>query len=120
MRVGAGHGLFRVGNAAGETHPLIGEGIGMAMQSAVLLANTLTQQPVETIDARRANDLQRSYAAAWRSEFAPRLQLAAAYAHLAMRPGLAATTRALLRRWPILLTGAARLVGKARPAVLLI
>ena len=118
IHLGAGRGLFRVGNAAGETHPLIGEGIGMAMQSAVLLANNLTQQAVGKIDAHRANDLQRSYAAAWHSEFAPRLLLANAYAHLAMRPRFAATTRTLLNRWPMLLTGAARLAGKARPAVL--
>ena len=118
IRVGAEHGPFRVGNAAGETHPLIGEGISMALQSATLLANSLTQRPVATIDARRAGELQRRYAAAWRDAFAPRLRLATAYAHVAMRPALAAPTYALLRRWPTLLTEAARLAGKARRAVL--
>ena len=90
----------------------------MALQSATLLANSLTQRPVATIDARRAGELQRRYAAAWRDAFAPRLRLATAYAHVAMRPALAAPTYALLRRWPTLLTEAARLAGKARRAVL--
>ena len=35
---------FRVGNAAGESHPLIGEGIGMALQSAHMLAGHLGDQ----------------------------------------------------------------------------
>jgi hypothetical protein len=35
-----------------------------------------------------------------------------------MQPALAATTGSLLRRWPSLLTTAARMAGKARGAVL--
>ncbi len=118
IRIDAAHGLFRVGNAAGETHPLIGEGISMALQSAALLANILTQQPASAIRARLASHLQHRYAAAWRAEFASRLRLAAAYAHLAMRPALASPSGALLRRWPTLLTMAARLAGKARCPIL--
>jgi flavin-dependent dehydrogenase len=34
VRLTAADPIFRVGNAAGETHPLIGEGISMALQSA--------------------------------------------------------------------------------------
>ena len=34
-------GLFRIGNAAGEAHPIIGEGISMALQSAWLLCARL-------------------------------------------------------------------------------
>ena len=35
--------VLRVGNAAGEAHPLIGEGMTMALQSAWLLSQTLQQ-----------------------------------------------------------------------------
>ena len=40
VRVDYPEPLLRVGNAAGETHPLVGEGIGMALQSAALLASS--------------------------------------------------------------------------------
>jgi flavin-dependent dehydrogenase len=113
-----GQGVFRVGNAAGEAHPLIGEGISMAIQSAALLTHVLTQQSVATVDRRLTSQLQHQYSAAWRAEFVPRLRLAALYAHTAMRPALALPAQAMLRRWPTLLTKAAQLAGKARPCVL--
>jgi flavin-dependent dehydrogenase len=108
--------VFRVGNAAGESHPLIGEGISMALQSAFMLTQLLTRQPAAMIDGRCSASLQRTYAAVWRKAFAQRLRLAAVYAHVAMRPGLAAAASGLLRRQPGWLTTAARLAGKARRA----
>jgi len=113
VRVGTGCGVFRVGNAAGESHALIGEGITMALQSSALLAAMLTQSPATAIRGRFGVELHRCYAAAWRRAFAPRLRLAAIYAHVAMRPLLAEPTRALLRRWPRLLNCGALLAGKA-------
>ena len=113
VRVGVGKGVFRVGNAAGESHAVIGEGISMALQSSALLATMLTRRPATAIRGRVGIELLRSYAAAWRRAFAPRLRLGAIYAHLAMRPRLAEPARALLRRWPTLLRGAAQLAGKA-------
>jgi flavin-dependent dehydrogenase len=107
---------FRVGNAAGESHPLIGEGISMALQSAALLAPLLAARPAAACDAAWAADVHRRYAAAWRAAFVPRLRLAATYAHLAMRPPLAHAAGSLLRRWPGLLMTAARLAGKTRRA----
>jgi 2-polyprenyl-6-methoxyphenol hydroxylase-like FAD-dependent oxidoreductase len=116
IRVDAFQGAFRVGNAAGESHPLIGEGISMALQSSALLAATLIRQPAAAITGRCAVELHRAYAAAWRRTFARRLRLAAIYAHIAMRPALAEPARALLRRWPALLCSGARLAGKATRA----
>jgi flavin-dependent dehydrogenase len=110
----AADALFRVGNAAGESHPLIGEGIGMALQSAVLLALELMRRSPATINARDALDVQRRYAVKWRQEFSRRLRVAALYAHVAMRPRLTGPVRALLGRWPTLLTEAAWLAGKTR------
>ena len=110
-------GVFRVGNAAGETHPLIGEGITMALQSSHLLVDCLTGEGPGMTDARRLIHVQRVYSKAWRRAFVPRMRFAAGYAHLAMRPRLAAPARNLMRRWPILLTEAARLAGKARHAI---
>jgi flavin-dependent dehydrogenase len=114
IRLSSPLGVFRVGNAAGESHPLIGEGISMALQSAQLLAAELTQQPVYAIDAGRAALLQRDYSHAWNKLFAGRMRLASLYAHIAMRPMLAASVSRLLRRSPRFLTEAARFAGKAR------
>ena len=113
IRVDAFHGAFRVGNAAGESHPLIGEGISMALEGAALLASMLLRQPAAALGGTRALEVHRRYAAAWRRAFAPRLKVAAVYAHIAMRPPLAAAAREVLRRWPSLLHRGARLAGKA-------
>jgi len=116
VRLSARGAAFRVGNAAGESHPLIGEGISMALQSAAVLAPLLAARPAAAFDATWAADVHRRYAAAWRGAFVPRLRLAAIYAHLAMRPPLARAAGGLLRRWPGLLMTAARFAGKTRRA----
>jgi len=41
-RHGGDDGAFRIGNAAGEAHPIVGEGISMAIQSAFVLADVLS------------------------------------------------------------------------------
>ncbi len=114
IRVGQCAQVFRVGNAAGESHPLIGEGIGMALQSAHMLAGHLSSHRAATLDAARTEHLNGRYAAAWRAAFAPRVRFAAAAAQAAMQPGLVPLSHALLRRWPALLTRAARWAGKTR------
>jgi flavin-dependent dehydrogenase len=111
--------IFSVGNAAGETHPLIGEGMSMALQSAFLLAGHLIEQPARAIDAARALEIHRAYGAAWRSAFALRLRLAAVFAHIAMRPALSLPVTRLLGGFPPALTAAAHLSGKARKPVAL-
>ncbi len=118
IRIGNTQGPFQVGNAAGETHPLIGEGINMALESAFLLTSRLMMYPAAQIDAGRSQEIHRDYAAAWHGAFAHRLRLAAAYAHFAMRPALSAPATALLRTWPPVLTVAARWAGKSRSPML--
>jgi menaquinone-9 beta-reductase len=109
--------LFSVGNAAGETHPLIGEGMSMALQSAFLLTGYLAKQPAHAIDASRMRAIHQAYRSAWRAAFAVRLRLAAIFAHIAMRPVLSAPVTGLLRVYPQVLTAAAHLAGKARTPV---
>jgi menaquinone-9 beta-reductase len=118
IRIGKTQGPFLVGNAAGEAHPLIGEGINMALQSAFLLTSELLKQPVAAIDVSRFREIHRDYGAAWRNVFANRMRLAAAYAHLAMRPALSGPATAALRRWPLVLAEAARWAGKARSPII--
>jgi len=120
IRLRAGDTLFRIGNAAGEAHPIIGEGMSMAMQSAWLLCAQLLR-PAGPRDGLANTAWQAGvrhrYAAEWRRHFAPRLRLAAGLAHLAMRPALTAPCLGLLDRWPALLTQGARRGGKVSCAV---
>ena len=109
-------GMFAVGNVAGEAHPILGEGMSMAIQSAWLLCERL----IAGSDALLAGDASErarvavgaDYAAAWRRSFIPRIRLAAVLAHLAMRPRASGVLLPLLRRWPWLLTSGARAGGK--------
>jgi hypothetical protein len=87
----------------------------MALESAFLLSNHLIPHTAGEIDSIRWIQIHRAYEAAWRAAFAPRMRVAAAYAHVAMQPALRVPTHAVLRRWPRLLTHAAQLAGKARP-----
>ncbi|MEO6366621.1 MAG: FAD-dependent oxidoreductase, partial [Steroidobacteraceae bacterium] len=112
-RLASEDSVFRIGNAAGESHPLIGEGISMALQSAALLAKELTRHSPAAHSAH-AREVQRHYVSGWRQAFSHRLRMAALYAHIAMRPALATPARAMLGQWPAMMTMAARLAGKAR------
>lgn len=92
-------GVFAVGNAAGEAHPLIADGISMAIQSAWLLAEAIGDGP--------------GYARAWRRQFSFRVRASQAFAALTAAPATAAMSIELLRRWPALLTLGAAWGGKA-------
>lgn len=110
---GATNQPFLVGNAAGESHPIIGEGISMAMQSAWLLCQRLIAHKRDTLHIEGYRNLQTSYARDWQRSFAPRIRLAALFAHIAMRPLATGGLMPLLQRWPVLLTHGARFSGKA-------
>lgn len=113
-----GDDMFRLGNAAGEAHPIIGEGMSMALQSSWLLCALLRDgKPGQGFsDPAWQRELALVYAAQWRVAFAARLRLAAVLAHVAMRPMLAKPMLALLQRWPGLLTLGAGWGGKTRCA----
>jgi menaquinone-9 beta-reductase len=94
-------GVFFTGNIAGEAHPVIAEGISMAIQSSGLLAQLLI--------AGRAEE----YAEEWKSRFALRIRAASLFAHLAMNGAGRFAGSALLRTAPGLLDFGARISGKA-------
>jgi flavin-dependent dehydrogenase len=109
-----GPGIFLVGNAAGEAHPVVAEGISMAMQSAWLLAERLAAQQDPVRSSLELKAIGRDYAAAWRRSFAPRIRAASLLAQWAMTPAVVKPTLPLLRRFPSVITFVARLGGKAK------
>jgi flavin-dependent dehydrogenase len=111
MRLRWPPGIFAVGNAAGEAHPVVAEGISMAMQSAWLLARRL-------INSRGPINVdQRAYAAEWRRAFGGRLRASQAVARWAMSPTAVAASIPWMRQFPRLLTWGALASGKVHPVV---
>jgi flavin-dependent dehydrogenase len=107
-------GVFRVGNAAGEAHPIIAEGISIAVQSAWLLCRTLLSKQDSLDNAPIVAEVGHAYAASWRAQFAGRIHAAAVFAHALMHPESAALALALPRRFPALITLCAALSGKTK------
>ena len=119
VRLQSKDAAFRVGNAAGEAHPIIGEGMSMALQSAWMLCARLIRarrQAGTADDADWQREVHAQYAREWRRQFAPRLRLAAAFSHLAMRPLTSRALLAVVSLWPALLTRGAAWGGKVRCA----
>ena len=106
-------GILSVGNAAVEAHPLIGEGICMALQTAALLTALLPSKPTP-IDETLIRDCQGRYRRACRRAFAWRIHWARCCAHLAMQRSGASLLARVLQRRPRTLTFAAQLAGKAQ------
>ncbi|MEI9403823.1 NAD(P)/FAD-dependent oxidoreductase [Mesorhizobium argentiipisi] len=113
IRAGYESDIFRVGNVAGESHPIIAEGISMALQSGWLLALQLGAAASGEKEREAAG---RRYEAAWRELFSTRVLAAEAIARIALGHGGAATMRAVVRNFPQALTVGARLSGKTRAA----
>jgi flavin-dependent dehydrogenase len=107
-------GLFAAGNAAGEAHPAVAEGISMALQSAWLLAGALARRPDRARSRASREAAALEYAAAWRRSFVPRIRAAALVARWCMSPSARALTLPILRAVPGLLTAGALWSGKAQ------
>ncbi|WP_217577876.1 NAD(P)/FAD-dependent oxidoreductase [Mesorhizobium sp. GbtcB19] len=112
IRAGYDRDIFRVGNVAGESHPIIAEGISMALQSGWLLAQELCMAAGGQAEREAAG---RRYETAWRDLFSTRVMAAEAIARIALGPGGAAVMRAVVRNFPRTLTLGARLSGKTKP-----
>ena len=114
IRSVCGSGYFAVGNAAGEAHPIVAEGISMAIQSAWLLCERLIAAP-RAARAEDWNTVARDYEAAYRASFQKRINASPFFAMLAMHPAAAGAVAALLAKAPGLLAYGARWAGKATP-----
>lgn len=107
-----GDGVFAVGNAMADAHPIVAEGISMAIQSAALLGERLIAATPACEDWEA---VARSYEAAYRRNFGVRIAASAAFAQVAMRPAAAGAAASVLQRVPALLALGASWAGKASP-----
>lgn len=97
------NGFFFAGNIAGEAHPIVAEGISMALQSAWLLSQALLKSN---------KNAGQEYSKQWHAAFSQRIHAAALFAQVAMRPWAVATLLPLLKQFPHILTLGAKLSGK--------
>jgi flavin-dependent dehydrogenase len=107
VRVASG-GALAIGNAAGEAHPLVAEGISMAIQSAWLLAEAFRRED----DARA---IAARYAASWQGALALRVRASQVFSLLASSRATLALARSAICAAPGLLAWGAAASGKARP-----
>jgi flavin-dependent dehydrogenase len=108
------NGIFVVGNAAGEAHPIVAEGISMAMQGGWLLARRLTARQEDLSTQQAIAKIGATYAREWKAAFVLRIRAAAAFAQIAIRPNVATLCLPLLKRFPNILTIGARFSGKTK------
>ena len=113
IRALADDGVFAVGNAAGEAHPLVAEGISMAIQSAWILAALLAPHAGGNLTRADLDRLGRDYAAGWRAHLATRVRAAAIFAAVTARPAGARASEIVVAKLPRLLSWGARWSGKA-------
>ena len=106
-------GIFTIGNAVAEAHPIVAEGISMAIQSASLLCDLLASRQGSTLTPPVLESIRLEYGRAWRRNFSTRLLASAFYAHLFMRPLPTRMVVAAMQRFPSMLTMGARWSGKS-------
>jgi flavin-dependent dehydrogenase len=104
--------LFATGNAAGEAHPLVAEGISMAIQASWLLAEALAAEG--SLGDAAVQAAGRRYEREWQRHFAPRIRASQVFAALTTAPATSAASIAALAAMPRILTLGAAWSGKAR------
>jgi flavin-dependent dehydrogenase len=111
-------GVFAVGNAAAEAHPIVAEGISIAIQSATLLAETLGHFSPAKLTPSALTATHIRYQRLWRRNFAPRMRASAIYARLFMRPLPTRLAVASMQVFPPLLRIGTAWSGKSRRLLL--
>lgn len=111
------NGIFYVGNIAGEAHPVVAEGISMALQAAWLLSEVLLKRQDEVMAGNDLAAAGKEYSEQWSAHFANRIHAANVFAQLAMRPWVVAVLLPIIKRFPSILTLGAKLSGKINQVV---
>jgi len=108
-------GIFNIGNAAAEAHPIVAEGISMAIKSAMLLSEQMTAHGQRPRTRALLSAVRSDYASAWRRNFSRRLYVAALAAHVFMRPATTRAATVLVNQFPSVLRLGVRWSGKTEP-----
>jgi flavin-dependent dehydrogenase len=109
--------VFFSGNLAGEAHPIIAEGISMAIQSSVMLARLVVADGSPAFSAERHRELSDAYQNAWRTAFGLRVGVSSLFARFAMETWTRRLAAPIFEQFPTLLTWGARQAGKAASSV---
>lgn len=99
--------IFYIGNIAGESHPIIAEGISMAMQSGWMLSHNL-------LNHKNLIEAGENYRRQWRKQFALRLHVATIFAKMAKCDHFISFCLPFIEKFPRLLTIGASLSGKKK------
>lgn len=92
--------MIMCGDAAGMIHPLCGNGMGMAIQSAKIASDLITE--FLRGDIRSRKELEQVYSKTWNRTFKLRLRAGHTIAYLFRQDWLAPKLLVLLRRLPFL------------------
>jgi len=79
-------GVFFVGNIVGEAHPVVAEGISMAMQSAWLLTQVLLLRSQDVLTGKNFASAGQEYTKQWTKHFANRIHVAALFSSISDAP----------------------------------
>jgi 2-polyprenyl-6-methoxyphenol hydroxylase-like FAD-dependent oxidoreductase len=104
-------GVFSLGNAAGEAHPTIADGISMSLQAAWLLARSLGDKQSQSLTCPELDEAGRMYDREWLKAFRLRIRAAGVFAWLSLNRRNHALLLLAVRAFPGLLTLGARLGG---------
>jgi flavin-dependent dehydrogenase len=106
------NGIFFVGNLAGEAHPIIAEGISMAIQSSWVLAKLLSSHKDARIARTKLDLIGKEYCLMWKKQFSGRIRASSLFAKLAMAPMAQNLMLPVFKIFPHLIGLGAQLSGK--------
>ncbi len=105
-------GRFFVGNAAGEVHALIGEGLTLALGAGQLLGRVMSEHRAALTAGRDLAIIGAAYRRVWLNEFGSRLHAGNAFSQVLMKPLLSAAATAYLHAFPDIFDLCIRWSGK--------
>lgn len=94
------NGVFMIGDSAGVIAPLAGDGIGMALQSAKLIASVLVKSRKESFSAEETEDLYKNN---WKGLFVKRLFSASLIQKILLQSSFRNSAITLVKLFPSLL-----------------
>ncbi len=105
-------GRFFVGNAAGEVHALIGEGMTLALCAGQLLGRVISDHRAALAGGEDLAVVGEAYRDRWLDRFGSRLHAGNAFSQVLMRPLLSAVAATYLHAFPDVLNQCIRWSGK--------